>query len=530
MSKKGKKLSPEQEAALKHIADVIGKYVTSGTLSNLPVDKNTGKIRPKDSSGSANNQDKVALLPEELYEIFKEVFQDDTLPPEWLARLKKLKQDVDRNMYNLNVEEKRKIRERMRSTKRGKSADISGFTDEMKAAMEAERKLRQEFGTEILNSIEQAMEEQESQDGEDGEENSEEAEEFEEGLDSDEDGDEEGEGDAEGASEGTEGDEGDEAAAQAFADSLEEGDESDEEGKIPGMGEEASQDGDSAFNLGQGKVDESEVAQFIAALEMIMARQADNPNRLPKWNKRELAKRNSTFRNPMPAKKPILQQQGVVFIVDDSGSMNPFKEQANTLAQAIFEAGWTGRHSLVVTTTFNGHYTTTSNEDQGYWVNGDFKGPLPESEEYGVPFNSLDFARRWQWWLEEFLPKEHNIRPRIVVFFSDDHGAYQWNYLSNNINGMTIVWLDPNHLQDTSYRDKTGVSVKGPYQPIKEWSNSIFVKGYSPDSGFTADQKHVSSMGWPNMPIEFRRFDGRFFSSISSISDIIEAIKRIANI
>jgi hypothetical protein len=539
MSKKRNKLSDEQKAILKKIADVISKYVTSGTVNNLPVDKNTGEIRPKNSLDADNNQNKATLLPEELYELFQDIFQDDVVPPDWLARLKKLKADIERSMENLTVEERRQIRERMRSTPRGQTASSEGFSDEMKAAMEQERKLRQEFGTEILNAIEEAMEEQSQQGEEDGEEDGKEAQDFEDALDEADDGDE-----ADGSEgQGAESEEGAEDAweAQNFEDSLEEGDDGDDtDGEIPGLGDQASQTGDSAFDLGSGTVDEGDLAQFMSALEMIMARQADNPDRLPKWNKRELAKRNATFRNPKPAKRPILQQQAVVFLIDDSGSMDTFQDQANTLARAIFEAGWVGRSSLVLANTFNGQYRSTvvMNQNKGYWVNGKLKGTLPDPEQYGENFKKNAHALHWKWWLEEYLPKEHNIIPRVVIFFSDSHGGYQWNYLSSNTNGMTIVWLEPADLTEDSYRDDNGGAritdvtryASDPPMPLKEWTRSPFVKGFSPDDSFSAGGGSPNSFDWEDIPIDFRRFDGRFFSSVDSIDDMIEAIKIIANI
>lgn len=550
MSKKGK--NKEQDSVLKEIAKLLSRWVKSGSKSNLPVDKKTGELRPKGTAKGNMTQRYVEnLVPEDLLPILQGALEDGKLPDALRERLRRLQRDIDAARRVLNMRERQDLDNRMQSTPNGKNIDTADFSDAMKSVAEAERQLRQELSTEILNAIEEAMEQQEQQQdsdaGEDGQENTQEAKDFEEGLDDfdeEDDGSQEGDGsdegdESDGEGEGEGGGE-DSQEAQAFEEGLDEVEAEGEVGEQAADGEEAAADGDKSFEVdGTIEVDESEVAQFIIAIESIMARQADNPDRLPRWNKRELTKRLTTFRNPLPARRPILQQQDVLFILDDSGSMMRFEKEVRALAHAIFQTARSGsKNSLVMTTTWNGIYGHGGKDVQyprEYWVNGELNGTLPDPSMHGEYLKTNDHARMWEWWLSEYLPKEHGIRPKMIIFFSDEHPAFQWNYLSNNMKGMVTIWMHPSRIPENSFTEEIGgvKSQKTGSAPeyMQEWTTDPWVKGDTTDSAFAATREEVSriSKTWSLIPVDFRCFRGYFFSGVNGISDVVEAIKRIAS-
>jgi hypothetical protein len=272
---------------------------------------------------------------------------------------------------------------------------------------------------------------------------------------------------------------------------------------------------------------------------MLIARDPEEPTQAPRWNVEKLVRLMMEPGSDLTrAKEPTQIPQDVVFIFDNSGSMNEFEKAARRLAQAVGKAAEIGSTRVVSIVSSNGefskslnghdfaagknpfHPSAQQNDDGGWYINGEFMGLLPYDP---VSFASNDHCARWVWFLQKELPRKYGITPKVVLYFSDDHGSIQWCYMSNKLKEMEHIWLDPKMRKMPNGDDTSGAT---------KWP-----KGTLPEDvkGITSDAMYDKDGGFEHL---FRRFKGVYLSHVggntsndySMEDDVCRALKMVSGL
>ncbi len=364
----------------------------------------------------------------------------------------------------------------------------------------------------------------------------------EEGEEEGDDGDGDGEGDDEG--------EGDDSEGDGEGDDGDDGDDGDSPGD-PGESDGDDDDGFSygfeqpetpppgTFQISNEEPDPIAVSKLMQSLQALIARDPEEPTQAPRWNMDKLVRLMlEPGADLTRAKEPTQIPQDVVFIFDNSGSMNEFEQAARRLAQAVGKAADLGSSHVVSIVTSNGefsqhvstvdamgekdpfHPSSRTNDSGGWFINGEFKGLLPFDP--GI-YNRDDHCARWEWFLKKELPRKYNITPKVVLYFSDEHGSIQWCYMSQRLKEMEHIWLDPKIRQLPDGSTMSGAT---------KWPRGLFPENMQ---GMTNDAMYDKSSGYEEL---FCKFKGIYFSNVggdtsneySTEDDVCNALKQVAGL
>ncbi len=375
-------------------------------------------------------------------------------------------------------------------------------------------------------------------------------------MDDLDEGDGDGEdGEDEGDGEDGDGEDGDGEDGDGDSDGDEDGD-GDGQGED---GEDGDSDGDDGYNYGfeqpedppegtypisDEQADPVAVIKLLQSLQTLIARDPEEPTQVPRWNVEKLVRLMLEPGSDLTrAKEPTQIPQDIVFFFDNSGSMNEFEKAARRLAQAIGEAGDLGSTRVVSIVTSNGQYSQSysasdfaggkdpfapkpmgpsdrHNDSGGWYINGEYQGTLPYDPEI---FSNDAHCERWKWFLDKELPRKHGINPKVVLYFSDDHGSIQWCYMSHHLKEMQHIWLDPN-IREFPDGSRPSNATK--------WPRGQFPEGMG---GITSDRLYNKDDDFEH---QFREFKGVYLSSVgqdtgndySMEDDVCRALKLVAGL
>lgn len=274
----------------------------------------------------------------------------------------------------------------------------------------------------------------------------------------------------------------------------------------PGKPGEGQDNAGSAFDLSKMKANEADAYEAKKALERLLSRGRKNPQQLPRWNKRDLAKRLATFRNPMLARKPTLEQKAILMIIDNSPSMAHLEKQSRALAAALSAAGGPNGATVIVCLSSNGEYEHSprnkTSEDGLWFVNGKCVGRLPEPPP-NAGFNTKSAAQSWAWFIRKYLPQKR-FDVHIIGFYGDFDGSKRWSYISHTCKDIMCTWFNPT---DKGRGEVVEVPNMGAHRNNNSW-------GFVSEPGYTAGDKRYDT------------FRGKFFLRVDTIRDIATALKK----
>lgn len=549
----------EFEELLRQMKELVKSYIKRGSLEKFKVDPSTGKVAPgKDGEGS---------IPGELFVILQQMLQgDNSLPPQLVKMFEYFEHQMRQAETNLTPEQLNQLQDFYSNLMQAESwrefkkaeGEKSNLDQAVQDAIKTQLRLRQSLATRIYNAwLEQNQQQEGEGEGEDGEQEDDPYQDISESSETDDGEDQDGDGDSQDGQQGENSDDqsgqqssdGDpyqdgnmreedfqkgyekwlkeleeqtrdaeqenkqqqeaeaEAAAQEGQNSAD-ADESDQDGD----GQQQSvyggaQNGSPTFELSSSDVDPKHLRIVKQAFEKLLERGSRNPTVAPRWKKRELAKRLITGRSLWPARRPTMEQKAVMFIIDNSGSMQSLEEAARAFAAALSGASGMEATDVVVATSYNGNYinTDTKRDPQAecWFLNGEYKGHLPEPPASAGVDHTYQ-GECWRWFVTKVLPR-HRVEVRTIGIYGDNDGGYIWCYMSNVLKQLPFMWFNP--------RDQLGHNNAGPV--IMEKS-PVIVGRY----GMAGAKGHGKG------DLKYEKFRGLSFLRVTTADDIVRTLRR----